>query len=160
MEFEKTYEYNNRNIEVVVKPQGTLHTVSINVVADSWEDANEVLYNFAKDKLVDILKELKLTIINLSNADTYLRWYYVYFTADYTQAFETWGNMFNSITKRLYECGNEMIVDYSNYSRFEYDRLKAEYNLLLAQLMEIGYELKPKTMDDIIEETFNESDNN
>ena len=160
MEFEKTYEYNNRNIEVVVKQKKALHTVSINVVADSWEDANEILYNFAKDKLVDIMKELKLTIINLSNADTYLRWYYVYFTADYTQSFETWGNMFNSITKRLYECGNEMIVDYSNYSRFEYDRLKAEYNLLLAQMMEIGYELKPKTMDDIIEETFNESDSN
>ena len=160
MEFEKTYEYNNRNIEVAVKPQGTLHNVSINVIADSWEDANEILYNFAKDKLVDIMKELKLTIINLSNADTYLRWHYVYFTADYIQAFETWGTMFNSITKRLYECGNEMIVDYSNYSRFEYDRLKAEYNLLLAQLMEIGYELKPKTMDDIIEETFNESDSN
>lgn len=160
MEFEKTYEYNNRNIEVVVKQKEALHTVSINVIADSWEDANEILYNFAKDKLVDIMKELKLTIINLSNADTYLRWYYVYFTADYTQSFETWGNMFNSITKRLYECGNEMIVDYSNYSRFEYDRLKAEYNLLLLQLMEIGYELKPKTMDDIIEETFNESDSN
>lgn len=160
MEFEKTYEYNDRKIEVVVKQKDTLHTVSINVIADSWEDANEVLYNFAKDKLVDIMKELKLTIINLSNADTYLRWYYVYFTADYTQSFETWGNMFNSITKRLYDCGNEMIVDYSNYSRFEYDRLKAEYNLLLSQLMEIGYELKPKTMDDIIEETFNESDSN
>lgn len=160
MEFEKTYEYNNRNIEVCVKQKEALHTVSINVVADSWEEANEILYNFAKDKLVDIMKELKLTIINLSNADTYLRWYYVYFTADYTQSFETWGNMFNSITKRLYECGNEMIVDYSNYSRFEYDRLKAEYNLLLAQMMEIGYELKPKTMDDIIEETFNESDSN
>ena len=160
MEFEKTYEYNNRNIEVVVKQKEALHTVSINVIADSWEDANEILYNFAKDKLVDIMKELKLTIINLSNADTYLRWYYVYFTADYTLSFETWGNMFNSITKRLYECGNEMIVDYSNYSRFEYDRLKAEYNLLLAQMMEIGYELKPKTMDDIIEETFNESNSN
>ena len=160
MEFEKTYEYNNRNIEVCVKQKEALHTVSINVIADSWEEANEILYNFAKDKLVDIMKELKLTIINLSNADTYLRWYYVYFTADYTQSFETWGNMFNSITKRLYECGNEMIVDYSNYSRFEYDRLKAEYNLLLAQLMEIGYELKPKAMDDIIEETFNESDSN
>lgn len=160
MEFEKTYEYNNRNIEVVVKQKEALHTISINVIADSWEDANEILYNFAKDKLVDIMKELKLTIINLSNADTYLRWYYVYFTADYTQSFETWENMFNSITKRLYECGNEMIVDYSNYSRFEYDRLKAEYNLLLTQLMNIGYELKPKTMDDIIEETFNESDSN
>lgn len=160
MEFEKTYEYNDRKIEVVVKQKEALHSVSINVIADSWEDANEVLYNFAKDKLVDIMKELKLTIINLSNADTYLRWYYVYFTADYIQAFETWGNMFNSITKRLYECGNEMIVDYSNYSRFEYDRLKAEYNLLLAQLMNIGYELKPKTMEDIIEETFNESDSN
>ena len=160
MEFEKTYEYNDRKIEVVVKPQDALHTVSINVIADSWEDANEILYNFAKDKLVDIMKELKLTIINLSNADEYSGWYYVYFTADYTQAFETWGTMFNSITKRLYDCGNEMIVDYSNYSRFEYDRLKAEYNLLLAQLMNIGYELKPKTMDDIIEETFNESDSN
>lgn len=160
MEFEKTYEYNNRNIEVCVKQKEALHSVSINIIADSWEDANEILYNFAKDKLVDIMKELKLTIINLSNADTYLRWYYVYFTADYTQSFETWGNMFNSITKRLYECGNEKIFESTGYSRFEYDRLKAEYNLLLAQLMEIGYELKPKTMEDVIEETFNESDSN
>ena len=160
MEFEKTYEYNNCEIEVVVKPNDALHTVSINVIADSWEDANEVLYNFAKEKLTDIMKELKLTIINVSNTDVYSRWYYVYFNADYMQSFETWENTLNNITKRLYECGEEEIFEYTSYSRFEYDRLKAEYNLLLAQLMEIGYELKPKTQDDIINEAFKKSDSN
>ena len=159
MDFEKTYKHDDHDIEVCVKQQGALHSVSINVIANSWEEAKEILYKFAKEKLSDILKELNLTIINYTSSDKYLRWYYIRFSADYINALDIWKKLLNSITKRLYESGDEIIIDSTNYSRFEYDRLKAEYNLILAQMMELGYELKPKSSNDIIEETFIKDNN-
>lgn len=154
MDFEKTYKYDNRDIEVCVRQKEALHSVSINVVADNWEEANEILHKFAKEKLSDILKELNLTIINHTLSDKYLSWYYVYFSADYINALDIWKKLLNDTTKRLYKRGHENIFESTDCSRFEYDRLKAEYNILLAQMMELGYELKPKSCNDIIEETF------
>ena len=159
MDFEKTYKHDDHDIEVCVKQQGALHSVSINVIANSWEEAKEILYKFAKEKLSNILKELNLTIINYTSSDKYLRWYYFHFNADYINALDIWKKLLNSITKRLYESGDEKIFESTNYSRFEYDRLKAEYNLILAQMMELGYELKPKSCNDIIEETFIKDNN-
>ena len=160
MDFEKTYKHDDHDIEVCVKQQGALHSVSINVIANSWEEANGILHKFAKEKLSDILKELNLTIINHTSSDKYLRWYYIRFSADYINALDIWKKLLNDTTKRLYKRGHEKISESTNCSRFEYDRLKAEYNILLAQMMELGYELKPKSCSDIIEETLIKDNNN
>lgn len=107
MDFEKTYKYDNRDIAVCVRQKEALHSVSINVIAASWEEANEILYKFAKEKLSDMLKELNLTIINHTSSDKYLRWYYVYFSADYINALDIWKKLLNDTTKRLYKRGHE-----------------------------------------------------
>lgn len=152
--FEKSYNLENDTVEI--KILSTLlgeFLVIVSINDADLKSARKKLIEFTNTVLLDILKEHDISIIRCRDisASSY-GWSNIKYIAEYNNQIDVWKQKLKYITDKLYKCGIEKISDYTNFSRFDYDRLKLEYSTLLLDMMNLGYALDIKSQDDLLKE--------